>query len=123
MEYVRLGGTGLKVSRICLGMMTYGDTAWRQWVLGEDAAAPIVRRAAEQGITFFDTADMYSAGVSEEITGRLLRSVFAGREDYVLATKVYNPMGPGPNDRGLSRKHVLAGIDASLRRPRTGRTR
>jgi 1-deoxyxylulose-5-phosphate synthase len=116
MEYVRLGGTGLKVSRICLGMMTYGDTAWREWVLGEDAAAPIVRRAAEQGITFFDTADMYSAGVSEEITGRLLRSVFAAREDYVLATKVYNPMGPGPNDRGLSRKHVLAGIDSSLRR-------
>jgi 1-deoxyxylulose-5-phosphate synthase len=116
MEYVRLGGTGLKVSRICLGMMTYGDPAWREWVLGEDAAAPIVRRAVERGITFFDTADMYSTGVSEEITGRLLRSHFAAREDYVLATKVYNPMGPGPNDRGLSRKHVLAGIDASLRR-------
>ena len=116
MEYVRLGGTGLKVSRICLGMMTYGDPAWREWVLGEDAAGPIVRRAAERGITFFDTADMYSTGVSEEITGRLLRSVFPRREDYVLATKVYNPMGPGPNDRGLSRKHVLAGIDASLRR-------
>jgi aryl-alcohol dehydrogenase-like predicted oxidoreductase len=116
MEYVRLGGAGLKVSRICLGMMTYGSPAWRDWVLDEDAAAPIVRRAAEQGVTFFDTADMYSVGVSEEITGRLLPRYFADRDDYVLATKVYNPMGDGPNDRGLSRKHILAGIDKSLRR-------
>lgn len=116
MEYVRLGGTGLKVSRICLGMMTYGSPAWRDWVLDEDAAAPIVRRAAEQGVTFFDTADMYSGGVSEEITGRLLPRFFADRDDYILATKVYFPMGDGPNDRGLSRKHILAGIDRSLRR-------
>ena len=116
MDYVRLGGTGLTVSRICLGMMTYGDPGWREWVLGEDAAAPIVRRAADLGITFFDTADMYSQGVSEEITGRLLRSAFGNREDFVLATKVFFPVGPGRNDRGLSRKHILAGIDASLRR-------
>jgi 1-deoxyxylulose-5-phosphate synthase len=116
MEYVRLGATGLKVSRICLGMMSYGDPNWRDWVLGEDAAKPFVRRAAEAGINFFDTADVYSNGVSEEVTGRLLRSVFANREDYVLATKVHGTMGPGPNDGGLSRKHILAGIDNSLRR-------
>ena len=116
MEYVRLGTTGLKVSRICLGMMTYGSPAWREWVLDGPAAEPIVRRAAEQGITFYDTADMYSVGASEEITGQLLRELFPQRDDYVLATKVYNPMGDGPNDRGLSRKHILAGIDASLRR-------
>ena len=116
MEYVRLGGTGLKVSRICLGMMTYGSPAWREWVLDGPAAEPIVRRAAEQGVTFFDTADMYSAGASEEVTGQLLRELFPQRDDYVLATKVYNPMGEGPNDRGLSRKHIMAAIDASLRR-------
>jgi aryl-alcohol dehydrogenase-like predicted oxidoreductase len=116
MDYVRLGATGLKVSRICLGMMSYGDPNWRDWVLGEDAAEPFVRRAAEAGINFFDTADVYSNGVSEEVTGRLLRSVFANREDYVLATKVHGIMGPGPNDGGLSRKHILAGIDNSLRR-------
>ncbi len=116
MQYVRLGASGLKVSRICLGMMSYGDPAWRDWVLGEEAAEPIVRRAVEAGVTFFDTADMYSLGASEEVTGRLLGRLFGRREDYVLATKVYNPMGDGPNDRGLSRKHVLAGIDASLRR-------
>ncbi|GAA4603255.1 aryl-alcohol dehydrogenase-like predicted oxidoreductase [Actinoplanes octamycinicus] len=116
MDYTRLGGTGLQVSRICLGMMTYGSAGWRDWVLDEEAAGPIVRRAAELGITFFDTADMYSDGVSEEITGRLLRSIFASRDDYVLATKVFFPTGPGPNDRGLSRKHIMAAIDASLRR-------
>jgi aryl-alcohol dehydrogenase-like predicted oxidoreductase len=116
MEYVRLGATGLKVSRICLGMMTYGSPAWRDWVLDGPAAEPIVRNAAEHGITFFDTADMYSVGASEEITGQLLRELFPARDDYVLATKVYNAMGDGPNDRGLSRKHILAGIDASLRR-------
>ena len=116
MDYVRLGTTGLKVSRICLGMMTYGSPAWRDWVLDGPAAEPIVRRAAEQGVTFYDTADMYSVGASEEITGQLLRELFPQRDDYVLATKVYNPMGDGPNDRGLSRKHILAGIDASLRR-------
>jgi aryl-alcohol dehydrogenase-like predicted oxidoreductase len=116
MEYARLGSTGLKVSRICLGMMSYGDPAWREWVLGEEAADPIVRRAVEAGITFFDTADMYSLGASEEVTGRLLSKYFRDRDDYVVATKVFHPMGPGPNERGLSRKHVMASIDASLRR-------
>ncbi|GIE74870.1 aldo/keto reductase [Actinoplanes philippinensis] len=116
MEYVRLGRTGLKVSRICLGMMTYGSRDWRDWVIDEQAAAPIVRRAVDQGITFFDTADMYSVGGSEEITGRLLRSLFSRRDDYVLATKVFFPVGDGPNDRGLSRKHIMASIDRSLRR-------
>jgi 1-deoxyxylulose-5-phosphate synthase len=116
MEYARLGSTGLKVSRICLGMMSFGDPATRKWALDEHDAEPIVRRAVEGGITFFDTADMYSNGVSEEITGHLLDKFFQSRDDYVLATKVFNPMGPGPNDRGLSRKHILAGIDASLRR-------
>lgn len=116
MHYVRLGGTGLKVSRICLGMMSYGDPASRAWVLDQEAAEPFVRRAAEAGINFFDTADVYSAGVSEEVTGRLLREVFPQRDDYVLATKVHGVMGSGPNDRGLSRKHILAGIDNSLRR-------
>ena len=116
MEYVRLGASGLKVSRICLGMMSYGDPASRKWMLPEDVAEPIVRQAVEAGLTFFDTADMYSDGVSEEITGRLLAKLFPRRDDYVLATKVYFPMGSGPNDQGLSRKHVLAGIDASLAR-------
>ena len=116
MEYVRLGATGLKVSRICLGMMTYGSRVKRDWALDRDAAAPIVRRAADQGIIFYDTADMYSLGASEEITGRLLREIYPNRDDYVLATKVYFPMGDGQNDRGLSRKHILASIDASLRR-------
>jgi len=115
-EYARLGSTGMKVSRICLGMMSYGDPKWREWVLGEDEAERFVQRAAELGVNFFDTADAYSQGVSEEITGRVLRRTFRDREDYVLATKVFNPMGEGPNDGGLSRKHVLAGIDASLRR-------
>lgn len=116
MDYVRLGKTGLKVSQICLGMMSYGSPTWRDWILDEAAAEPFVRRAAEAGINFFDTADVYSLGVSEEVTGRLLRSVFTDREDYVLATKVHGVMGPGPNNRGLSRKHILAGIDNSLRR-------
>jgi aryl-alcohol dehydrogenase-like predicted oxidoreductase len=115
-EHVRLGSSGLKVSRIGLGMMSYGDPIERAWHLGEDAAKPIVRRAAESGVTFFDTADMYSDGMSEEITGRLLHTFFPRRDDYVLATKVYFPMGPGANQRGLSRKHVLASIDASLAR-------
>ncbi|EPH40818.1 aldo/keto reductase [Streptomyces aurantiacus] len=116
MKYTRLGSTGLKVSRVCLGMMSYGDPAQWAWFQDEEAAEPFVRRAAEAGVTFFDTADMYSRGVSEEITGRLLDKVFPRRDDYVLATKVYFPMGSGPNDGGLSRKHVLSGIDASLRR-------
>jgi aryl-alcohol dehydrogenase-like predicted oxidoreductase len=116
MRYIRLGSSGLNVSRICLGMMSYGTTAERPWHRSEDAAEPIVARAVEAGVMFFDTADTYSDGVTEEITGRLLGKLFRHRDDYVLATKVYFPMGPGPNDRGLSRKHVLASIDASLRR-------
>jgi 1-deoxyxylulose-5-phosphate synthase len=116
MEYVRLGPSDLNVSQICLGMMSYGDPASRAWILRETEAEPIVQRAVEAGITFFDTADMYSNGMSEQVTGRLLSRLFRRREDYVLATKVYYPMGPGPDDRGLSRKHVLAAIDASLAR-------
>lgn len=116
MQQVRLGGTGLQVSRICLGMMSYGTPEWRDWVLDLDASRPLVRSAVEAGITFFDTADMYSLGASEEVTGTLLRELFARRDDYVLATKVFMPMGDGRNDRGLSRKHVLASIDASLTR-------
>ena len=116
MQYTRLGSSGLQVSRVCLGMMSYGSTTERAWHLPEDAAEPIVARAVDAGVMFFDTADVYSDGLTEEITGRLLAKLFRSREDYVLATKVYFPMGPGPNDRGLSRKHVLASIDASLRR-------
>ncbi|TCC63126.1 aldo/keto reductase [Kribbella pittospori] len=116
MDSVRLGGTGLRVSRICLGMMSFGTGGAREWHLGEEAAEPIVRRAVDAGATFFDTADAYSKGTGEELTGRLLRKFFGRREDYVLATKVYYPTGPGPNDRGLSRKHILDAIDASLRR-------
>jgi 1-deoxyxylulose-5-phosphate synthase len=116
MRYANLGRSGLKVSRICLGMMSYGNLTSRAWHLDEDGARPIVRRAAEQGVTFFDTADMYDDGESEVVTGRLLAETFPHRDDYVLATKVFFPMGPGPNDRGLSRKHVLTSIDASLRR-------
>jgi 1-deoxyxylulose-5-phosphate synthase len=116
MEYTRLGATGLTVSRICLGMMSYGSPSWREWVLDIDAARPLVRSAVDAGVIFFDTADMYSLGASEEVTATLLAEFFAKRDDYVLATKVFNPMSDGPNDRGLSRKHVLASIDASLRR-------
>jgi 1-deoxyxylulose-5-phosphate synthase len=115
-EYVRLGSAGLQVSRICLGMMSYGTTAERAWHLDEAAAEPIVKAAVDGGITYFDTADTYSDGVSEQITGRLLSRLFDRRDDYVLATKVFFPMGSGPNDRGLSRKHILAAIDASLQR-------
>jgi aryl-alcohol dehydrogenase-like predicted oxidoreductase len=115
-DYVRLGSAGMKVSRVCLGMMSYGSQAERAWHLDEAAAEPIVKAAVDGGITFFDTADTYSTGVTEEITGNLLRRLCAQRDDYVLATKVYFPMGEGPNDRGLSRKHVLSAIDASLRR-------
>ena len=116
MEYTRLGNTGLKVSRICLGMMSYGDPAKMEWTLPEGQAEPIVRRAVEGGVNFFDTADIYSVGASEVITGNVLRRLFADREDYVLATKVFFPTGRGLNDRGLSRKHIHAAIDASLTR-------
>lgn len=116
MESVRLGTTGLKVSPICLGMMSFGEPAWRDWVLDEQASEPVVRAAVEAGITFFDTADIYSLGRSEEITGRLLGKYFARREDFVVATKVFMPMGDGANDRGLSRSHILDSVDRSLRR-------
>jgi len=115
MDYVRLGRTGLKVSRICLGTMTYGSPSWRPWVLDEAASRPFIKRALEHGINFFDTADMYSRGASEEVLGRALKE-FAPRDQVVIATKAFNPMGDGPNDRGLSRKHLFDAIDASLRR-------
>src|SRR5205807_5673557 len=116
MDYVNLGKTGLKVSRLCLGTMTYGSKKWREWVLEEDAGRPFIRRALELGINFFDTADMYSLGVSEEILGRALKDFGPGRDRVVVATKLYNPMGDDPNQRGLSRKHVRHSIDNSLRR-------
>jgi 1-deoxyxylulose-5-phosphate synthase len=115
-DYVNLGGTGLRVSRICLGMMSYGSHESRPWALDEKAADPIVRRAVESGIVFFDTADVYNGGESEVITGRLLRQLFGMREEYVVATKVHGRTMPGENGAGLSRKHVLASIDASLER-------
>ena len=115
MKYVNLGATGLRVSRVCLGMMSFGNNSDRPWVLDEDAAEPIVKAAADGGITFFDTADVYSAGASEVATGRLLGKIFR-RDDVAVATKVFSPMGPGENSRGLSRKHILSGIDASLER-------
>jgi 1-deoxyxylulose-5-phosphate synthase len=116
MDYVNLGKTGLKVSRICLGMLTFGSRGWRDYMLPEEEARPIVRRAVELGVTFFDTANVYSAGVSEQITGRLLKECFGTRDEYVLATKVCEPMGEKPNQSGLSRKHILESVDASLRR-------
>jgi aryl-alcohol dehydrogenase-like predicted oxidoreductase len=115
-EYVNLGRTGLRVSRICLGMMSFGRGSEREWALDEDAAAPIVRRAVESGVTFFDTADVYNGGQSEVITGKLLEQLFGMREEYVLATKVRMRTMPGENGEGLSRKHILASIDASLQR-------
>jgi aryl-alcohol dehydrogenase (NADP+) len=115
MQYVTLGRTGLKVSRLCLGAMTYGNPDWRPWILSEDAGRPIIRRALEHGINFFDTADMYSLGVSEEVLGRALRD-FASRDRVVVATKAFYPLTDDPNDRGLSRKHLLSAIDNSLRR-------
>ena len=116
MDYVNLGRTGLRVSRVCLGMMSYGRHESREWALEEHEAEPIVRRAVEGGITFFDTADVYNGGQSEVITGRLLRKLFDMREEYVVATKVHGQTMPGENGRGLSRKHVMASIDASLKR-------
>ncbi|MGH7664675.1 MAG: aldo/keto reductase, partial [Gemmatimonadaceae bacterium] len=115
MEYTQLGNTGLRVSRICLGCMTYGDPGWRPWVLDEEAAQPFFRAAIEAGINFFDTSNMYSRGVSEEVTGRALRR-FGNRDELVIATKVFFPMGSGPNMGGLSRKHILQACEASLRR-------
>jgi aryl-alcohol dehydrogenase-like predicted oxidoreductase len=116
MEYANLGRTGLRVSRLCLGMMSYGAHESRPWALDEGKAEPIVRRAVEGGITFFDTADVYNGGQSEVVTGRLLRTLFGMREEYVVATKVHGQTMPGENGRGLSRKHIMASIDASLQR-------
>jgi aryl-alcohol dehydrogenase-like predicted oxidoreductase len=116
MEYVNLGRTGIKVSRICLGCMTYGSSKWRAWVLDDAASRPFFRQAWEAGINFFDTADMYSDGASEEVLGRALRELAIPREQVVVATKVYNPMGKSPNERGLSAKHIRHAIDASLKR-------
>jgi 1-deoxyxylulose-5-phosphate synthase len=115
MKYVNLGSTGLRVSRVCLGMMSYGNDSERPWVLDEDAAEPIVRAAADAGINFYDTADTYSGGASEVATGRLLGKLFS-RDDVVIATKVFMPMGKAENMGGLSRKHILSAIDASLSR-------
>jgi 1-deoxyxylulose-5-phosphate synthase len=115
MHYVNLGRTGLRVSRVCLGMMSFGNDSDRPWVLDEDRAEPIIRAAVEGGITFFDTADTYSKGASEVATGRLLGK-FLGRDEMVVATKVFMPMTPGENGGGLSRKHILSAIDASLAR-------
>src|ERR1700678_3349822 len=119
MEYVNLGSTGLKVSRICLGTMTYGSKKWREGGLEEKESLPFFRRAIEAGINFFDTADVYSLGVSEEITGRALKEYGPSRDKLVIATKVFNSMGDDPNQRGLSRKHIMHAIDDSLRRLQT----
>src|SRR6201997_2964000 len=116
MDYVNLGRTGLRASRVCVGMMSYGKHESREWTLDEPDAEPIVRRAIEGGITFFDTADVYNGGQSEVVTGRLLDKLFGMREEYVLATKVHGRTMPGENGAGLSRKHILASIDASLGR-------
>jgi len=115
MRYVNLGTTGLKVSPLCLGCMTYGSSQWRSWVLNEEAARPFFRRAIEAGINFFDTADMYSLGASEEVLGRAVREL-SSRDEVVIATKVFFPLAKGPNETGLSRKHILSAIDASLHR-------
>ena len=116
MTPVRFGKTGLKVSPVALGCMTYGDTKWREWCLPEDQALPFYRQAYEAGITFWDTADVYSTGVSETITGKAIKQLAARREEIVLATKVNGVMGPGPNQKGLSRKHIMEAVDASLKR-------
>ena len=116
MDYVNLGSTGTKVSRLCLGTMTYGSKKWREWVLDEEDARPLIRRAVEAGINFFDCADMYSLGVSEEITGRALKDFGPSRDELVITTKVFNQMSNDLNDRGLSRKHIMKSIDASLKR-------
>ena len=116
MDYVNLGRTGLRVSRVCLGMMSYGKHESRPWTLDEAGAEPILRRAVEGGITFYDTADVYNGGESEVLTGRLLGKLFGMREEYVVATKVHGRTMPGENGQGLSRKHIMASIDASLQR-------
>jgi len=119
MQYINLGKTGLKVSRLCLGMMTYGSKTWREWVLEEPEARPFVKRALDAGINFFDTADVYSLGESEQILGNLLKDFGVNRENVVIATKVNGVMSDDINDRGLSRKHIMDSIDRSLRRLQT----
>src|ERR1700749_1092741 len=119
MQYVNLGSTGLKVSRLCLGAMTYGSKKWREWILEEEESRPYIKRALEAGINFFDTADVYSTGVSEEILGRALKDFGPSRDRLVIATKIFSPMGDDPTLRGLSRKHIRHGIDDSLRRLQT----
>ncbi len=116
MEYVNLGSTGIKVSRICLGTMTYGAKSWREWVLELKESRPFIQRALDLGINFFDTADMYSFGASEEVLGKCLKDIGTPRDRLVIATKVFNPMGDDPNQQGLSRKHIMHAIDDSLRR-------
>ena len=116
MQYTSLGKTGLKVSRLCLGMMSYGSKQWRDWVLNEEEAKPFVKRALDAGINFFDTADVYSIGESEKITGNLLKHFGVKRENVVVATKVHGQMSDDINDRGLSRKHIMDSIDKSLQR-------
>ena len=116
MQFTRLGSTGVTVSRLCLGMMTYGSRQWREWVLEEEEARPLIKRALDLEINFFDTADVYSLGVSEEITGRALKEYGPPRDQVVIATKVHGVMGDDPNQRGLSRKHIMHAIDDSLRR-------
>lgn len=116
MQYINFGNTGLRVSRLCLGCMSYGSPSWRDWVLDEGASMPFFKRAFELGINFFDTADVYSLGESERILGRAIRAYGAQRENVVIATKVFFPLGDGENARGLSRKHIMHAIDASLRR-------
>ncbi len=116
MQYLNLGKTGMKVSRLCLGMMSYGSKQWRTWVLEEEEAKPFVKRALDAGINFFDTADVYSTGESERITGNLLRALGVKRENVIVATKVNGQMSDDINDKGLSRKHILDSIDKSLQR-------
>jgi aryl-alcohol dehydrogenase-like predicted oxidoreductase len=116
MEYVNLGKSGLKVSRLCLGMMSYGSSKWRPWVLDEEPSRPFIKKALEGGINFFDTADMYSNGASEEVLGKTIKHFGVSRENVVVATKVFFPMTEHPNSGGLSRKHILESIDASLQR-------
>jgi aryl-alcohol dehydrogenase-like predicted oxidoreductase len=118
-QYVNLGRSGVKVSRLCLGTMTYGSRKWREWVLEEEESRPFIRKALELGINFIDTADMYSDGRSEEILGRALKDLGVSRENIVIGTKVFMPMGEGPNERGLSRKHIVHAVERSLRRLNT----
>jgi aryl-alcohol dehydrogenase-like predicted oxidoreductase len=116
MQYARLGNTGMKVSRICLGMMTYGTPTWREWVLNEEQSFPLIKQAWDAGINFFDTADMYSKGKSEEVLGNALKSFQIKRDEVVVASKVYFPFDDKPNAGGLSRKHIMSACDASLKR-------